>query len=243
MRLDRFLSDMNLGTRKELKKAIRDGRVLVDGRAAKDPGMTLSGTERVTYDGNSVAYHDLEYWMLHKPAGILTATMDKKQKTVLDLMGETRRKDLFPVGRLDRDTTGLLLITNDGALAHKLLAPKSHVDKVYRVLVRGILTKKDVDAFAAGIRIGEDLVTLPAVLDIQKTDPVAGTTEALVTIREGKFHQIKKMIAACGGEVLALERLQMGSLRLDPALAPGAYRPLTDAEKAALLAAAAGGES
>lgn len=237
MRLDRFLADMNLGTRKELKRAIRDGRVLVGGVCEKDAGRNVTESDEVVLDGARVSYHVHEYWMMNKPAGVLTATMDRKQKTVLDLLPEDRRKDLFPVGRLDRDTTGLLLLTNDGQLAHRLLAPKSHVDKVYRVLVRGILTGEDQKAFASGIRIGEDLVCLPAELVILRTDAAAETTQALVTIREGKFHQIKKMMAACGKEVLALKRLSMGPLALDPALAEGETRPLTEEETAALLKA------
>lgn len=235
MRLDRFLADMNLGTRKELKKAIRDGRVLVGGIPERDPGRTVEAGDEVSLDGALVSYHAYEYWMMNKPSGVLTATMDKKQKTVLDLLGPERRKDLFPVGRLDRDTTGLLLLTNDGMLAHRLLAPKSHVDKVYRVLVRGILTEEDQRAFSSGIRIGEDLVCLPAALAVTKTDASENTSEALVTIREGKFHQIKKMMAACGKEVLTLKRLSMGPLALDPALQEGEARPLTEEETTALL--------
>lgn len=237
-RLDRYLSDMNLGTRKELKAAIRKGGVLVDGVPVTNPGQNISEDAAVVFRGKPVEYHQFEYWMMNKPAGVLTATEDRKQKTVLDLLDARRRKDLFPVGRLDKDTTGLLLLTNDGKLSHRLLAPKSHVDKVYLVLARGILTERDVRAFAEGIRMDEDLTALPAKLEILDTDPAAGTTHARVTIREGKFHQVKKMIAACGREVLSLQRVAMGPLVLDPDLPEGASRKLTEPEITSLLHAA-----
>ena len=167
--------------------------------------------------------------MLNKPAGDLTATEDRRQETVLDLLPpELRRRALSPVGRLDKDTEGLLLLTNDGQLAHRLLSPKSHVDKVYYARVDGALEPGDIAAFAAGMTLGDGLECLPAGLEI------LSPTEALVTLREGKFHQVKRMLAARGKPVLYLKRLSMGRLRLDPALAPGAWRMLTEEERSAL---------
>ena len=167
--------------------------------------------------------------MLHKPAGCLTATEDRRQETVLDLLPpELRRRALSPVGRLDKDTEGLLLLTNDGQLAHRLRSPKSHVDKVYYARVDGAREPGDIAAFAAGMTLGDGLECLPAGLEI------LSPTEALVTLREGKFHQVKRMLAARGKPVLYLKRLSMGRLRLDPALAPGAWRMLTEEERSAL---------
>ena len=169
------------------------------------------------------------YVMLHKPAGVLSATEDTRQQTVLDLLPpELRRRSLSPVGRLDKDTEGLLLLTNDGALAHRLLAPRSHVDKVYYARVEGALEPADAAAFAAGMTLGDGLECLPAGLEI------LSPWECLVTLREGKFHQVKRMLAARGKPVTYLKRLSMGPLRLDPELAPGAFRMLTAEEKKAL---------
>jgi 16S rRNA pseudouridine516 synthase len=165
--------------------------------------------------------------MLHKPAGVVSATEDPVSRTVLDLIRDKQRKDLFPVGRLDKDTEGLLLITNDGVLAHQLLSPKKHVDKVYFARVNGKVTAEDQTAFSAGVDIGEEALTLPAKLNILKSDE---TSEIELTIQEGKYHQVKRMFEAVGKEVIYLKRLSMGSLVLDPKLAPGDYRELTDDE-------------
>ena len=251
MRLDKFLSEMGTGTRTELKKNIRAGRVTVDGAVVRDPGARVEETSAVVYCGQAVAYEPFVYYMLNKPAGVISASDDPREETVVDLIAEQKRKDLFPVGRLDRDTEGLLLITNDGALAHRLLSPKHHVDKVYYVRVAGRITEEDVRAFHDGLRLPDGLECLPAKLRVIRTDGVMddGTgddeppggpavSEAEVTIREGKFHQIKRMFEAVGKEVLYLKRLSMGPLALDPDLAPGAYRRLTDGEVAALQAAA-----
>ena len=228
IRLDKYLADMGLGTRSELKKDIRKGLASVDGAVIKDPGYALSGKEAVTFKGEPVLYEAEVYYMLNKPAGVITATEDRSQKTVLDLVDISRKKDVFPVGRLDKDTEGLLLLTNDGALAHRLLSPKHHVDKTYYARVSGRLVQADIDAFERGVYImSEDYTALPAKLQILTS---GDESEALVTIQEGKFHQVKKMFDALGNEVLYLKRLSMGPLVLDEALKPGEYRRLTDEE-------------
>ena len=209
---------------------VRQGRVLVDGKPAPAADMKVDPqTAVILLDGEPLGYEKFTYVMLHKPAGVLTATEDRRQETVLDLLPpELRRRALSPVGRLDKDTEGLLLLTNDGQLAHRLLSPKSHVDKVYYARVDGALEPGDIAAFAAGMTLGDGLECLPAGLEI------LSPTEALVTLREGKFHQVKRMLAARGKPVLYLKRLSMGRLRLDPALAPGAWRMLTEEERSAL---------
>ncbi len=232
MRLDKLLSDMNIGTRKEIKTLVRKGEVLVDGVPVKDPGAAVSGNEVIICRGKQVTYSRHEYYMMNKPAGVISASEDPKQETVLDLMPDDRRKDLFPVGRLDKDTVGLLLISNDGDLAHRLLSPKSHVDKVYFARVDGQVTQEDVRLFKEGLLVDESLTALPAELEIRSS--TARQSEVLITIREGKFHQIKRMFQAVGKEVTYLKRLSMGPLVLDPDLEEGACRPLTEAELAAL---------
>ena len=209
---------------------VRQGRVLVDGKPAPAADMKVDPqTAVILLDGEPLGYEKFTYVMLHKPAGVLTATEDRRQETVLDLLPpELRRRALSPVGRLDKDTEGLLLLTNDGQLAHRLLSPKSHVDKVYYARVDGALEPGDIAAFAAGMTLGDGFECLPAGLEI------LSPTEALVTLREGKFHQVKRMLAARGKPVLYLKRLSMGRLRLDPALAPGAWRMLTEEERSAL---------
>lgn len=227
MRLDKFLADMGAGRRSELKKDIRKGCVRVDGETVKDPGFSVTETSDVCYRGRTVRYEKFSYYMLNKPAGVISATSDRSQKTVLDLLDHAGRKDIFPVGRLDKDTEGLLLLTNDGELAHRLLSPKHHVDKVYYARIAGQVSEEDVRRFSEGIRLEEDFVTLPARLVILSAGP---ESEVEVTIHEGKFHQIKRMFHAVGKEVIYLKRLSMGSLKLDDALAPGEYRRLTETE-------------
>lgn len=242
MRLDKYLAEMGEGTRQEVKAFIRKGRVLVGGVPVKKPEAKVEeGKDQVTLDGREIPYQKYLYYMLNKPAGVITATTDSRDRTVLDLLGEDRRKDLFPVGRLDKDTEGLLLITNDGPLAHRLLSPRKHVDKCYYAKVRGEVTGEDVEQFAQGLflaGLGEEKEekTMPARLEILKTASAAGkedpgvVSEILLTIQEGKFHQVKRMFQAVGKEVLYLKRLSMGSLKLDPELAPGQYRELTKEE-------------
>lgn len=318
MRLDKFLADMGVGSRSDLKKAIRKSLVTVNGAVEKDPGAQVSAEDRICFDGAEIRYSEQQYYMLHKPAGVLSASEDRRQTTVVDLIrdaastdasaanasaadhhaagghdtttavesaagghddgsiarsteDEPVRKDLFPVGRLDKDTEGLLIITNDGPLAHQLLVPKHHIDKTYYAIVTGTITEDDQRAFTRGIRYDEKLTALPATLRVLSTgktvaalrralgftatserllrtrlagpafigaeEPADITDDTLVseveiTIQEGKFHQIKKMVKALPGgkEILYLRRITMGALRLDPALAPGEFRKLRQEE-------------
>lgn len=341
MRLDKFLADMGVGSRSDLKKAIRKSLVTVNGTVEKDPGAQVSAEDHICFDGAEIRYADQQYYMLHKPAGVLSASEDRRQTTVVDLIrdaastdasaanasaadhhaagghddgsiaqsteDELVRKDLFPVGRLDKDTEGLLIITNDGPLAHQLLVPKHHIDKSYYAIVTGTITEDDQRVFTRGIRYDEKLTALPATLrilstgktvatlrralgfpesvsvfapsdednaadgqpaltrsdasrlvaDMRITDPTARllrtrlagpafigaeepaditddtlVSEVEITIQEGKFHQIKKMVKALPGgkEILYLRRITMGALRLDPALAPGEFRKLSEDE-------------
>ena len=236
IRLDKYLADMSIGTRQEVKKYIRQGRVKINEDIIKKPEYKIREDEdEVTFDGAPVAYETFEYYMLNKPAGVISATEDKRDKTVLDLIKEKKRKDLFPVGRLDKDTEGLLLITNDGALAHRLLSPKKHVDKCYYAEISGGVTEEDVRVFKERINIGtqeEPEWTMPAELKILEKGTVS---RIRLTIREGKFHQVKRMFLAVGKEVVYLKRERMGALVLDEELAPGEYRKLTDSELKSIL--------
>ncbi|MCD8004554.1 MAG: rRNA pseudouridine synthase [Oscillospiraceae bacterium] len=225
-RLDKLLSGTGRWTRKQAKELIRTGRVTVDGVPAARPEHPCPPAARVQVDGQDVPLGPV-YIMLHKPAGLLSATEDARQETVLELLPEhLRRAGLFPVGRLDKDTEGLLLLTNDGALAHRLLSPRAHVDKVYFVRADGPLSREDALAFAAGLTLEDGTVCKSAVLE-----PLETSGEALITIREGKYHQIKRMLAQRGRRVEYLKRLSMGPLELDPALAPGQWRFLTPLEQ------------
>lgn len=228
IRLDKYLADMGIGTRTEVKKLIRQGKVKIEDAVVKAPEQKIdTATQKVFCEGQEVGYEEYEYYMLNKPAGYVSATTDAKDQTVLDLITDKKRKDLFPVGRLDKDTEGLLLITNDGDLAHRLLAPKKHVDKLYYAKVEGIVTEDDKIAFAEGVSIGDGEVTRPAVLEILKSDEIS---EIHLTIQEGKFHQVKRMFEAVGKKVIYLKRLSMGTLKLDESLKLGEYRALTEEE-------------
>lgn len=230
MRLDKYLAEMGVGTRQEVKKQIRQGKAAVNGTVVKAADTKIDETsDEVTISGQNISYVSYEYYMLNKPAGVVSATEDRRDTTVIDLIKEKKRKDLFPVGRLDKDTEGLLLITNDGDLAHRLLAPKKHVDKVYYAKIDGMVTEEDVKRFAEGIDIGaeEEEMTRPAKLDIMKS---AEESEIRLTIHEGKFHQVKRMFLAVGKEVTYLKRERMGTLCLDENLKPGEYRLLTEEE-------------
>ncbi len=228
-RIDKLVASTGLYTRSEVKKLIRAGLVTADGAVVR------SGEEKVdpdavtlTAEGRALTLRRFTWVMMNKPAGLLSATEDRRQKTVLDLLSqELRRQELFPVGRLDRDTEGLLLLTNDGAAAHELLSPKKHVDKVYYVRTAGRLTEEDCRRFREGIRLDDGLKCLPAELEILRAGE---ESEARVTLREGKFHQVKRMLACCGKPVLYLKRIRMGNLPLDEDLAKGAYRLLTEKE-------------
>ncbi len=230
-RLDKLIASMGRYSRREAKELIRKGLVLVDGVPAASAEEKVDGEKaEILVGGEDLGYRRFTYVMLHKPAGVLSATEDARQRTVLDLLPPPlRRMGLFPVGRLDKDTEGLLLLTNDGDLAHRLLSPKYHVDKVYYAEVDIPLDDSDVAAFAQGIALGGDLRCLPAGLRIG-----ADAHQAFVTLHEGKFHQIKRMFASRGKSVLYLKRLSMGSLRLDEALQKGDYRYLTEDEVAKL---------
>lgn len=228
IRLDKYLADMGVGTRSELKKIIRNGRVLVDGAPVKKPEEKVDpDVQQVMVDGKIISYNQYEYYMLHKPEGVVSATKDMKEKTVIDLITGTKRKDLFPVGRLDKDTEGLLLITNDGDLAHRLLSPSKHVDKTYYATIDGIVTEADIQAFKEGLDIGDEDKTMPADLEILSS---AETSEIKVTIQEGRYHQVKRMFEAVGKKVVYLKRLSMGSLFLDESLKKGEFRMLTEEE-------------
>lgn len=230
-RLDKLLSSTGRWSRKEVKDLVRRGRVLADGRPAAKPEEKFDpAVVRLQVDGETVNCAPFVYVMMDKPDGLLSATEDKNQKTVVDLLPEhLRRRGLFPVGRLDKDTTGLLLLTDDGALAHELLSPKKHVDKVYLARVDGRIDHGDVAALAQGMVLGDGLHCLPAGLK-----PLEDGSRCLVTLREGKYHQVKRMLAARGKPVLELRRLSMGPLSLDEALGPGGWRMLTPEEAASL---------
>ena len=244
-RLDQYLTLAGEGSRSQVKQFLKKGLVQVDGITEKQAKRKVLGNEQITLNGKPVYYEEHCYLMLHKPAGVVTATEDKKEKTVMDLITLQQKKDLFPVGRLDKDTEGLLLITNDGVLSHDLLAPGKHVWKTYFVRVQGILEDKDIERLENGMDIGDDRMTLPAKvkrldavsLSLSADDPgYPGDTESCLelSIREGRFHQVKRMLAGVGHPVLYLKRLSMGSLRLDEALKQGEYRRLTPEEIAAL---------
>lgn len=232
IRLDKYLADMGCGTRSQVKREIAGGSVMVNGAPARRPEDKID-TEKdsVVFRGSPVGYVEYEYFMLNKPAGVVSATEDRKERTVLDLIDARQRKDLFPVGRLDKDTEGLLLITNDGEMAHRLLSPKKHVDKVYYAKVAGRITEEHVRLFAEGVDIGDEKPALPAELTVLSSGEIS---EIELVIREGRFHQVKRMFQAAGGEVTYLKRLRMGSLVLDGELEPGEYRKLTEEEVRAL---------
>ena len=245
MRLDKYLSQAGLGTRLEVKKLIRSGRVLLNGVMAKKPEEKVEKGTEVLFDGNPVIWEEYEYFMLNKPAGVISATKDSRDRTVLDLLTCTHSKDTFPVGRLDKDTEGLLLLTNDGILAHELLSPKKHVSKRYLVWVEGEITPIDRTLLEEGLDIGDKKLTMPAKLsninyyvkdgtgmrgkERDEEKPVV-QTRLEISIFEGRYHQVKRMFAAVGKPVRYLKRLSMGTLELDEALAPGEFRRLTEEE-------------
>lgn len=235
MRLDKYLADMGKGTRTQLKDAVRKGRVQVNGVTVTKPEQKVSVPgDEVLFDGTPVAYVSMEYYLLHKPRGVVSATEDRHYQTVVELIAHKSRKDLFPVGRLDLDTEGLLLITNDGDLAHRLLSPKNHVDKIYFAVCDGRVREEYREKLEKGFELPDGLKCLPAQLEILKVsdgDSESGiVSEVRLTIHEGKFHQVKRMMEALGCPVLYLKRLAMGPLTLDANSKPGDFRPLTDKE-------------
>lgn len=228
-RLDKILANTGRWSRKEAAELIRTGRVKVDGVVAKSRDEKHDPAARFEVDGELISGEKMVYLMLNKPAGLVSATDDPRETTVLSLLPEhLRRVGLFPAGRLDKDTVGLLLLTNDGPLAHALLSPKRHVDKTYLVRVDGVFEEGDIAAFREGMTLKDGLECLPAELE-----PL-GESEALVTLREGKYHQVKRMCAARGKPVVYLKRLTFGPLRLDEALAEGEWRELSETERKAL---------
>lgn len=229
VRLDKFLCDMELGTRSEVKIFLKKGFVTVDGVTQKTPDFKIDpDTHEIAFQGKVLTYQEFYYYMLHKPAGVITATEDKVQKTVMSLLGEDARKDMFPVGRLDKDTEGLLLITNDGELSHALLSPRKHVPKTYLVEVPEKLDLGQIEALEQGVDIGDDKKTLRAMVEI------LDDTHIHLTICEGRYHQVKRMLQAVGSEVLYLKRVTFGALVLDETLEKGSYRALTEEEITAL---------
>ena len=235
MRLDKFLVENGLGSRSQVKELLKKGLVLVNGRAEKSPKTQINETaDEVVVSGQKLTYEKFVYYLLNKPKGYISATEDERHKTVLDLLDETaRQKEVFPVGRLDIDTHGLLLLTNNGKLAHAMLSPKKHVEKIYRAKVAGLMNQSDVERFARGIEL-KDFTCQPAQLKILEVDEEKETSLVEISLAEGKFHQVKRMVAACGKEVTDLQRLSMGPLQLDPELALGEWRRLTEEEMKSL---------
>ena len=230
MRLDKYLSEMGLASRSDLKKDIRKGLVFVNGEMIRDAGFSVTKDSKIQYKGKEIEYEELSYYMMNKPTGVLSSTEDRKQKTVLDLFMDTHRKDLFPVGRLDKDAEGLLLIMNDGKLAHTLLSPKNHIEKKYYVEIPASLKDEDLEPLRHGIQYDTDLVAEPAQVQLLSANSDKSTVEIIIT--EGKFHQIKKMFLALSENyvVTKLKRISMGALRLDESLSPGEYRKLSPGE-------------
>lgn len=237
LRLDKFLAQSGERSRSEATRLIRAGAVHINGVTVRDPATKLDPAQsEVTLQGVELTDQSLQYYLLHKPAGVLTAARDSRAQTVMSLVPEALfRRNVLPVGRLDKDTTGLLLLTNDGELAHRLLSPRRHVQKEYHATVQGRITQEDVSAFAHGLVLS-DFVTLPAELRILHADDEH--SRAVVLVCEGKFHQIKRMFASRGHEVTALHREAFGPLRLPADLPPGAARPLSGEELRMLKSAA-----
>ncbi|NCB94079.1 MAG: rRNA pseudouridine synthase [Clostridia bacterium] len=228
LRLDKYLADAGIGTRSQVKQLIRKGKVSIDGIIEKKPERKIDVIQSaVICDEQPVVYQKYKYILLHKPAGYVSATQDNWDETVLSLLPPQTAKGLFPVGRLDKDTEGLLLLTNDGDLAHRLLSPKRHVDKTYYAKVQGLVTLEDGTAFLGGIDIGDEKPTLPAKLEILNASE---ESEIMITIQEGRFHQVKRMFEARNKKVIYLKRVSMGPLTLDKELLPGQFRDLTNEE-------------
>ena len=236
MRLDKFLVACAVGSRTEVKNFLKTGRVTVNGKKEKSAKLQINEeTDEICFDGQKLTYEEFVYYMMNKPQGVISATEDPKHKTVLDLLDDlARSKEVFPVGRLDIDTHGLLLLTNDGQLAHALLSPKRHVDKTYLAQVDGIMTDEDIETFAKGLPL-KDFTCQPAKLELVSIDREKEESLVRVTIAEGKFHQVKRMVAYCGKEVVDLQRLTMGTLTLDEDLKRGEWRRLTKEELEGLL--------
>lgn len=229
MRLDKMLAHCGYGSRKEVKEYIRKGYILVNGEIITNDDYKVDEiNDEITFADENVNYENMIYLMLNKPDGYVSATFDYNDPTVIDLIDDYKNRNIFPVGRLDKDTVGLLIITDDGQMAHKLLSPKSHVDKTYYLRYRGIITKEAISKFDSGITIDDGYTCMPAkLIDL-------GNNEANVIIKEGKFHQVKRMMEAIGCEVVYLQRIKFGPISLDNTLGEGEYRALTKEEIEAL---------
>ena len=224
IRIDKYLCDMSIGSRSEIKEYIRKKLITVDGVVVTDPGMKISEDSAVTFKGEPLQYKQFRYYMLNKPQGVVSATKDNIDTTVMDLLKDVNTRDMFPVGRLDKDTEGLLIITNDGELSHRLLSPRSHVDKCYLVQLMHSITADDIKSLSKGVDIGDDTLTLPAKVEAIAADRI------YLTITEGRYHQVKRMLEAVGNKVVFLKRVSFGPLELDPSLSPGEYRELDESE-------------
>lgn len=232
MRLDKFLAEVGIGSRKEVKVLIKKGQIKVNEEVIKsDKFQVKEFDDQITYLDEPLVYQKDFYYVLNKPAGVISATQDNYEQTVIDLLSdEDYREDLFPVGRLDKDTEGLLILTNDGKLAHQLLSPKKHVEKEYFAKVKGVMTEEDIDNFARGLVIDKGEQTLPAQLFIDSIDHEEETSTIRLILHEGKFHQVKRMVQAVGKEVTYLKRLRMGGFLLPESIGNGEYRELTEVE-------------
>ena len=238
MRLDKLVAELTGMTRSQARDVIVKGRVCVNGEVKKTTAEQVKeDSDVLTLDGKELTFQKFVYYMLNKPAGTVSATQDKEAKTVLSLLSteDKKRRNLFPVGRLDKDTEGLLLLTDDGMLSHQLISPKKHADKLYFAKLLREITEEDIKVFASGMKVDEELTAMPAVLRRLSDTELAGFLPdggfaAAVTLQEGKFHQVKRMFAATGNEVLYLKRMAMGGVYLDETLAPGDYRALTEEE-------------
>ncbi|CAM2845913.1 pseudouridine synthase [Lactobacillus crispatus] len=227
MRIDKYLANMNVGSRKEVHLLIKKGIVAVNGVTVKTPKQQVKESDQVTVNGDAVAYQKYHYFLLNKPKGVLSATEDRSQPTVISILApQDRYQGIVPVGRLDKDTTGLLLLTNDGQLNHELLAPGKHVDKVYRAEIAGVANDATVKTFASGMTLGDGTKLQPAELKILSQDEEHNRSTTEIKIREGKYHQIKRMFGAVGMKVVELERISMGKLTLPPSLKRGEYLEL-----------------
>lgn len=229
MRLDKFLAHMGFGTRREVKILVKSKAIQVNNIIVKDSSMHIKETtDQVSVYGEVIEYKEFIYLMLNKPVGVVSATEDSRDQTVIDLLDEdVRHFEPYPVGRLDKDTVGLLLLTNDGALTHRLLSPNKDVPKVYFAKVEGIVDEMDIQAFADGVTLDDGYKTKPAILNILSKGEVS---EIELSITEGKFHQVKRMFESVGKKVIYLKRLSMGALKLDESLMEGSYRELTEEE-------------
>lgn len=228
MRIDKYLANMNVGSRKEVHSLIKRKVVTVNGELVTTPKQQVKEDDLVVVDGNEIAYQQYHYFLLNKPKGVISATEDRSQQTVISLLKtKDRYQGIAPVGRLDKDTTGLLLLTNDGALAHELLAPNKHVTKVYRAKISGVASEETIKTFASGITLGDGTKLKPAKLEILAQDKVHDLSQIEIQIQEGKYHQIKRMFGAVGMKVLELDRISMGKLSLPTDLKRGQYQEIT----------------